>query len=41
MSNVKNDIQDFGYEIKSSVNVATSNIKDRQRSWKWSIRIKK
>lgn len=28
MSDVKNEIQDFGYEIKSSVNVATSNIKD-------------
>jgi hypothetical protein len=31
MSDVKNDIQDFGYEIKSSVNVATSNIKDPNR----------
>ena len=28
MSDVKNDIQDFGYEIKSSVNVTTGNIKD-------------
>jgi hypothetical protein len=31
MSDVKNDIQDFGYEIKSSVNVATGNIKDPDR----------
>ena len=31
MSNVKNDIQDFGYEIKSSINVATGNNKDPDR----------
>jgi hypothetical protein len=31
MSDVKNDIQDFDYEIKSSVNVATGNIKDPDR----------
>lgn len=31
MSDVKNDIQDFDYEIKSSVNVATGNIKDPGR----------
>ncbi|MGA7544106.1 MAG: universal stress protein [Nitrososphaeraceae archaeon] len=31
MSDVKNDIQDFGYVIKSSVNVATGNIKDPDR----------
>ena len=31
MSDVKNDIQDFGYEIKSSENVTTGNIKDPDR----------
>jgi nucleotide-binding universal stress UspA family protein len=31
MSDVKNDIQDFDYEIKSSENVATGNIKDPDR----------
>jgi hypothetical protein len=30
MSDVKNDIQDFD-EIKSSVNVATGNVKDPDR----------
>jgi hypothetical protein len=31
MSDVKNDIQDFDYEIKSSVNVATGNVNDPDR----------
>jgi hypothetical protein len=41
MSDVKNDIQDIGYDIKSSVNVASGKIKDQIKILKWRIRKKR